>query len=96
MSPREPFRRVRLGTILALLLLVTIVPLGLFAGRLVFTSWQQQQDLVNSQNVERARAISVAVDQEVQSTITALYALAALGHIDPTTSSRSTSPPPKC
>ena len=51
---------------------MTIVPLGLFAGRLVFTSWQQQQDLVNNQNVERARAISVAVDQEVQSTITAL------------------------
>jgi PAS domain S-box-containing protein len=82
-SPREPVRRVRLGTILALLLLFTIVPLGLFAGRLVFTSWHQQQDLVNSQNVERARAISVAVDQEVQSTITALRALAALGQIDP-------------
>jgi PAS domain S-box-containing protein len=81
-SPREPFRRVRLGTILALLLLVTIVPLGLFAGQLVFTSWQQQQDLVNGQNVERARAISVAVDQEVQSTITALNALAALEPID--------------
>ena len=79
---REPVRRVRLGTILALLLLFTIVPLGLFAGRLVFTSWQQQQDLVNGQNVERARAVSVAVDQEVQSTITALEALATLGPID--------------
>ena len=82
MSSRKPFRRVRLGTILALLLLVTVVPLGLFAGRLVFTSWQQRQDLVNGQNVERARAISVAVDQEVQSTITALNALAVLASID--------------
>ena len=36
-SSPEPFRRVRLGTILALLLLFTIVPLGLFAGRLVYT-----------------------------------------------------------
>ena len=62
---------------------MTIVPLGLFAGRLVFTSWQQQQDLVNGQNVERARAISVAVDQEVHSTITALNALAVLASIDP-------------
>ncbi len=83
MSLREPVRRVRLGTILALLLFVTIVPLGLFSGRLIWQSWQQQQVLVNGQNVERARAISVAVSQEVQSTITALYALAKLGHIDP-------------
>jgi len=81
-SAREPFRRVRLGTILALLLLVTIVPLGLFAGRLVLTSWHQQQDQVNRQNVEQARAISVAIDQEVQSTITALNVLAALGPIE--------------
>jgi PAS domain S-box-containing protein len=79
---REPVRRVRLGTILALLLLFTIVPLVLFAGWLVYRSWQQQQDLVNSQNVERARAVSVAVDQEIQSTITALEALATLGPID--------------
>ena len=82
MSSREPVRRVRLGTILALLLLFTIVPLVLFAGWLVYKSWQQQQDLVNSQNVERARAVSVAVDQEVQSTITALEALATLGPIE--------------
>jgi PAS domain S-box-containing protein len=82
-SPREPVRRIRLGTILALLLFLTIVPLGLFSGRLVWQSWQQQQGLVNGQNVERARAISVAVSQEVQSTITALHALAKLGHIDP-------------
>jgi len=64
-NPGKPVRRIRLGTILALLLLVTIVPLGLFAGQLVLTSRQQQQDLVNRQNVERARAISVAVDKEV-------------------------------
>jgi PAS domain S-box-containing protein len=82
-SAREPARQIRLGTILALLLFVTIVPLGLFSGQLVWQSWQQQQVLVNGQNVERARAISVAVSQEVQSTITALYALAKLGHIDP-------------
>jgi PAS domain S-box-containing protein len=81
-TPGKPVRRIRLGTILALLLLVTIVPLGLFAGNLILTSRQQQQDLVNRQNVERARAVSVAVDREVQSTITALRALAALGRLD--------------
>lgn len=78
-----PVRRVRLGTILALLLLVTLVPLGLFAGWLVFSSWQQQQAVVNEQNVQRARAASVAIDQEVQSTIAALKALANLTAIDP-------------
>jgi PAS domain S-box-containing protein len=81
-SAVESPRRVRLGTILALLLLVTIVPLGLFAGWLVVASWQQQQDLVNRQNVERARTIGVAIDQEVQSTITALNALVAITHVD--------------
>ncbi len=82
MSSPEPVRRVRLGTILALLLLFTIVPLGLFAGRLVYTSWQQQRDMVNAQNVERARAVSVAVDQTVRSSITALEALATLGPLE--------------
>jgi signal transduction histidine kinase/CheY-like chemotaxis protein len=76
-------RRVRLGTILALLLLVTLVPLGLFAGWLVYNSWLQQQAVVNEQNVQRARAASVAIDQEVQSTIAALNALAILVPIDP-------------
>ena len=78
-----PFRQVRLGTILALLLFVTLVPLGLFAGWLVYGSWQQQQALVNVQNVQRVRAVLVAIDQEVQSSITALNALAILVPIDP-------------
>ena len=82
MSAPEPIRRVRLGTILALLLLVTLVPLVFFAGRLVFSSWVQQQILVNDQNVQRARAASVAIDQEVQSTITALDVLATLVPIE--------------
>ena len=82
MSSGPPARRIRLGTILVLLLLVTLVPLGLFAGQLVLRSWQQQQNLVNNQNVERARGFRVAIDQEVQSTITALNALATLGDLD--------------
>jgi PAS domain S-box-containing protein len=81
-SSAPPARRIRLGTILVLLLLVTLVPLGLFAGQLVLRSWQQQLNLVNSQNVERARGFRVAIDQEVQSTITALNALATLGDLE--------------
>jgi PAS domain S-box-containing protein len=81
-SSGQPPRRIRLGTIFVLLLLVTLVPLGIFAAQLVLRTWQQQQGLVNSQNVERARAFRVAIDQEVQSTITALEALATLGDLD--------------
>jgi PAS domain S-box-containing protein len=77
-----PSRRIRLGTIFALLVLITTVPLVLFAARLIFTSWQQQQAMVDRQNVERARAIGFAIDQEVQTTIAALKVLASLEPID--------------
>ena len=77
-----PTRQVRLGTILVLLVLVTAVPLGLFAGHLIYSSWQEQRALVNRQNVERARAISVAMDQEVRSTIAQLQVLATLESLD--------------
>jgi signal transduction histidine kinase len=70
-------RRLRLGAILTLLVLATTVPLGVFAGRLIFTSWRDQVAVVDRQNIERARAISVAIDQEVQTSITALNVLAA-------------------
>jgi len=72
---------VHLGTILALLVFVTAVPLGLFAGHLIYTLWQQQRTLVNSQNIERARAFSAAIDQEVLSTIAQLRVLAAIDSI---------------
>jgi PAS domain S-box-containing protein len=77
-SPGSSPRRVRLGTILALLVLITTVPLGLFAASLILTSWEQQKTLVNRQNIERARAINVAIDQEVQSIIAELGLLARI------------------
>jgi PAS domain S-box-containing protein len=82
-TDRSSPRQVRLGTILALLVLVTTVPLGLFAAHLIHSAWQQQQELVNAQNIERARAISVAVDQEVRSTISALQVLASPDTLNP-------------
>jgi signal transduction histidine kinase len=77
-----PRPRLRLRTILALLVLATTVPLGLFAARLIWTSWTQQQALVDRQNVEQARAVSVAVDQEVDRTVAALHVLAELDPVD--------------
>ena len=78
MSSPESSRRVRLGTILVLIVLVTTVPLAGLAGRLILTSWRHQQALVNRQNEERARAIGVAVDQEVQNTIAQLTIISEL------------------
>jgi signal transduction histidine kinase len=77
-----PRRRVRLRTILAWLVLATTVPLGLFAARLLWTSWTQQQVLVDRQNIEMARAASKAVDLEVDRAIAALRVLAVLRPID--------------
>jgi PAS domain S-box-containing protein len=81
-ASQSSLRQVRLGTILALLVLVTTVPLGLFAANLIYGSWEQQIALVNRQNVERARAISMAVDQEVLNTIAQLNVLSTLEPID--------------
>jgi PAS domain S-box-containing protein len=71
-------RRLRLGALLALLVLATTVPLGLFAGWLVLASWEQQRAVVDRQAIDTARAISVAIDQEIESTIAALRVLSSL------------------
>ena len=66
--------RLRLRTLLTLLVLTTLIPLGLFAGLLLGRLWQQQGSVIERQNVETARAISLAIDQEVESGRRALQA----------------------
>ena len=75
-------RRVRLGTILTTLVLVTSVPLAVLAGWLTWSSGIQQQTLVHAQNIEKARAVSAAIDLEVERTMGALVALSTLDPID--------------
>ena len=75
-------RRVPLGSILATLVLVTSVPLAVLAGWLTWTSGLQQQALIHAQNIERARAVSSAIDLEVERTMGALVALSTLDPID--------------
>ena len=75
-------RRFRLRTIIGLLVLATTVPLGLFAAWRIYSGWMQQQDLVDEQNIEQARAVRMAIDQEIQQAIAALYVLAELEPID--------------
>ena len=77
-----PRPRIHLRTILAWLVLATTVPLALFAGRLIWTSWTQQQALVDRQNVEQARSVSLSVDLEINRAMTALEVLATLEPID--------------
>ena len=81
-SSRVRFGKLRLRAILALLVLVIMVPLGLFAGILIARSSNEQRAMVESRNVETARAVSVAVDQAVESAQASLQALAATEVLD--------------
>ena len=76
------FGGMRLRTLLTLLVLTTLIPLGLFAGLLIGRLWQQQRAIVERQNVETARAISLAIDQEVEIDSNALRVAAALELFD--------------
>jgi signal transduction histidine kinase len=75
-------RRLRLRTLLAILVLVTTLPVAAFASWLVSRWSAQQQALIDRQNVEQARAILVAVDKEIESTIASLNVLALMDAID--------------
>ena len=75
-------RRLRLRTLLAILVLVTTVPIALFAAWLISRSWTEQEALIDRQNIEQARAILVAVDQEVEDAIASLNVLAVLEPVD--------------
>src|SRR5436190_3138551 len=75
-------RRLRLRSLLLVLVLVTSLPVALFAAWVVSRSSAQQEALIGRQNVEQARAVLVAVDQELESTVAALSVLAVLEPID--------------
>ena len=81
-------RRLRLRTLLILLVLVTTIPIALFAAWLISRSSAQQETLIDRQNIEQARAIIVAVDQEVEDVIASLTVLSLLEPIDETDKTR--------
>ena len=70
--------RVRLRTVLTLIVLATMLPVGLFASLRLLDSWQRQREIVDRQNIDTARAVSIAIDKEVERTITGLQVLSAL------------------
>src|SRR3954471_19297403 len=69
--------KLRLRALLALLVLTTTLPLGLFAALLIARSSHEQRSITERRNVDTARAVSVAIDQHVESARAALQALAA-------------------
>jgi signal transduction histidine kinase len=68
----------RFRILLILLILTTLLPLGVLSGVMVGRLWQQQRVLVEKQNLETARAISVSIDQEVDRSRNALQVAAKL------------------
>ena len=66
----------------AALVLATVLPLGLAAALGVRRAWRRQIATVERQSVETVRAISVAIDQEVETTTAALDFLGALHALD--------------
>src|SRR5262249_2344369 len=75
-------RRLRLRTLLVILVLVTTIPIAVFAAWLISRSSTQQEALIDRQNIEQARAVLVAVDQEVDNVIASLNVLALLDPIE--------------
>lgn len=71
-------RRIRLAVLLALLVMVTGIPLALLAANLLRTSWVHEREIIDEHNVAKARAIGVAVDQRVKRFEAALSVLANL------------------
>jgi signal transduction histidine kinase len=69
--------------VLALIVLAVAVPVGLFAAALIDHAWRQQAAVVDRQNIDTARAMLVAVDQEVQKTAAVLTVIGALDFVAP-------------
>ena len=63
-------------------MLAIVAPLGVFAAVSVQRAWRRQLANVERQNVANARAISVAIDQQVQRTTAALEVLGELHALD--------------
>ncbi len=62
---------IRISTRAALGLLVAAIsiPLALFAALVLQRSAEEQRSLIDRQNVDLARAIGVAIDQQVQESV---------------------------
>ncbi len=76
-------RKIGLRLVAAMLVLAATVPLAIFAAMLAIGSWRHQTSLAEQQSVEMARAVSVSIDKEIESAVTALNVLASVGVREP-------------
>jgi signal transduction histidine kinase len=75
-------RTVGLRAIVAVLVLAIVAPLGVLAVVSVQRAWRRQLASVDRQNVANVRAISVAIDQQIERTTSALSVLGELHALD--------------
>jgi len=73
---------IRLRWVVAALVLSIVAPLGVLAGMGLQRAWHRQLANVDRQNVATVRAISVAVDQDIENTTAALDVLGELHALD--------------
>lgn len=75
-------RTIGLRALVAALVLAVVAPLGVLAAVSVQRAWRRQLANVDRQNVANVRAISVAIDQQVDRTASALEVLGELHALD--------------
>jgi PAS domain S-box-containing protein len=73
---------VKLRSYLIALVIVSVLPVMIFAGVMTYLSYQQQRENLAHAIIERARAISAALDREFLVSIQSLKVLAASTHLD--------------
>jgi len=72
----------KLRSYLIALVVVSVLPVVIFAGVMTYRAYQQQRDILARGMIERARAISAALDREFLISIQSLKVLAASTHLD--------------
>ena len=75
-------RRVGIRWVVAALVLAVVTPLTILSAFGIQRSWRRLFANLNRQNIATARAVSVAIDQEVQTTTAALTVLGELHALD--------------
>src|SRR5262245_60552634 len=75
-------KRVGLRAVVATLVLVIVAPLGVLAAFGLYRSWGRALAFADRQNVATVRAISTAVDQEIDNSTSALRVVVALHALD--------------
>jgi sensor domain CHASE-containing protein len=72
----------KLRSYLILLVIAAVLPVVLFAGVMTYRSYRQQQEQLGQSMIERARAISAALDREFLMSIQSLRVLGASARLD--------------